>query len=268
MEEAKRTWEETLDALEHTYTMSFRSVCRLLKASRPWVNKYIRPHVDVIYLNSNRRGDLQIGENWVKRAAAALEREDMTESVWFNTKQLYALLERSVVSVTKQIKSVPLVYLIAEPNRAAYMIQRKDLLKSLKETKSAREEKDLIEKLTALPGRYLGEAELELVAQHCSIVQRGQVERVDVEYPGAFIPSKWVAAHDIKDYGDTDEDVYRRLFKQGSIRIEIRVPDENGEPGSKIYYVEDPDFITNEWDDRALNIPEPVWQEYLSKKGI
>ena len=268
MGETKRTWEETLDALENTYTMSFRSVCRLLKASRPWVNRYIKPHVDVIYLNSNRRGELQMGENWVKRAAKALDREDMTESVWFNKEQLFALLERSVVQVTKQIKSVPLVYLIDESQRSEYITRREALLSEYKRTKNLQREKELVAQITALPEQYIDEDGMELLASHVGIVQRGCAERVEVDYPGTFDPGKWIAAHDLKDYGDTDEDVYRRLFRRGCIRVELCVPDENGEPGSKIYYVEDPEFIENIWDDRALNIPVQIWQKYANKKGI
>lgn len=268
MTEEKRTWAEVLDALQNDYTMSIRDVCRLLKASRSWVNRYIKPHVDAIYLNSNRRGEYQVGANWVQMAARALEREEMTESTWFHTKTLYGLLERSVVSVTKQIKSVPLVYLIEESMRDNYLQERDALRARLRQANTLKEEQELIAQLASLPGRYLDEDGLALMKSHCGITQRGNVERIDVEYPGAFDPTKWIAAHDIKDYGDTDEDVYRRLFRRGSIRIEICVADGNGEPGSKIYYVEDPTFIENVWDDRALNIPESVWQRYAQRKGL
>lgn len=267
-EENKRTWSEVLDALKHDYTMSIRDVCRLLKASRPWVNRYIKPHVDTIYLNSNRRGEYQLGANWVQMAARALGREEMTESTWFHTKELYGLLKRSLVSVTKQTKSVPLVYLMNEEQQESYLKEREQLRERLKKANTLKEEQDLIAQLAALPGRYLDVDGLELMKSHCGITQRGNVERVDVPYPGAFDPTKWIAAHDIKDYGDTDEDVYRRLFRRGCIRIEICVPDANGEPGNKIYYVEDPEFINNEWDDRVLNIPEPFWQAYKQKKGL
>ena len=267
-EEIKRTWDEVLNALEHDYTMSIRDVCRLLKASRPWVNRYIKPHVDTIYLNSNRRGEYQIGQNWVKLAAQLLEREEMTDSTWFHTKALYALLERSVVSVTKQTKSVPLVYLIDEMQREGYLKERDELRARLNKVITAKEEQDLIAQLVNLPGRYIDEDGLELMKHHCGITQRGKVERIDVDYPGEFDPTKWIAAHDIKDYGDTDEDVYRHLFRRGCIRIEICIPDADGVPGNKIYYVEDPMFIKNEWDERALNIPEPRWQQYAQKKGL
>ena len=268
MTEEKRTWNEVLDALEHDYTMSIRDVCRLLKASRPWVNRYIKPHVDTIYLNSNRRGEYQIGQNWVKLAAQILKRKEMTDSTWFHTKALYALLERSVVSVTKQTKSVPLVYLIEESKREIYLRERDVLLESLKTADTAEEEQEMVSQLANLPGRYIDEDGLELMKSHCGITQRGNVERIDVDYPGEFDPTKWIAAHDIKDYGDTDEDVYRQLFRRGCIRIEICVPDTDGAPGNKIYYVEDPTFISNKWNERVLNIPEPVWQRYAQKKGL
>lgn len=268
MSEEKRTWGEVLDALENDYTLSIRDVCRLLKASRQWVNRYIIPHVDAIYLNSNRRGEFQIGQNWVKMAARALDREDMTESTWLHKEQVYDLLRRSVVSVTKQIKSVPLVWLIDEGSREGYLRESEALKERLKTIHNPVEGKELVVQLAALPGRYIDKDGLALLNTHCGITQRGTAERLAVEYPGEFDPAKWVAAHDIKDYGDTDEDVYRRLFRGGYVRIELCIPDKNGEAGNKTYYVEDPTFIPNEWNDRALNIPEAEWLKYKQKKGL
>ena len=116
--------------------------------------------------------------------------------------------------------------------------------------------------------RSLDQTGMALYLTNCSVTQRGKAERVDVAYPGEFDPTRWIAAHDIKDYGDTDESVYRYLFRRGCIRIEIAVPDAKGEVGSKIYYIEDPEYIENQWHDRLLNIPELEWQKHKKMKGL
>ena len=264
----KRTWAEVLEALEHDYTLSIRDVCRLLKASRPWVNRYIKPHVDTIFLNSNRRAGHQAGPNWVKMAGMIIGKDDITESTWYHKDQLYKLLSRSIVSITKQIKSVPLLSLMPEDLRPKYLAEKEDLNDRLDRTENAREEKELIEQLMNLPGKYLEDDAMELISHHVGITQRGQAERLEVAYPGEFAPELWVAAHDIKDYGDTDEDVYRHFFRNGYIRIELNVPDANGEVGAKVFYIPDPDPIDVGREDAVLNIPEAIWQAYKTKKGI
>ena len=267
-EPIQRTWAETLEALRSEYTLSIRDVCRMLKASRQWVNRYIKPHVDAIYLNSGKRGDFSVGRNWVKMAATALERDDMTESTWFSKKQLYALLERSVASVTKQTKYVPVLWLMEPADRDAYIKERETLKERLNAARTESEAIRLAKELEALPEKFLDKDSLELTDNHCRITERGKVDRVVIPYPGRFDPTVWVAAHDIKDYGDTDEDIYRQLFRAGSIRIELAIPDTDGVVGQKIFYVADPDYIPNEWGDWHVVVPEPAWQAYKSKKGI
>ena len=264
----QRTWAETLEALRTDYTLSIRDVCRLLKASRQWVNRYIRPHVDTIYLNSGKRGDYSIGRNWVRMAAVALEREDMTESTWFNTKALHGLLERCTVSVTKQTKCVPLPYLMEPHARDQYLRERDELRELMDKESDEKKLAKLAGELDDLPEKFLDKDGLELMSYQCGITERGKVDRIDVPYPGEFDPSIWTAGHDMKDYGDTDEDVYRKLFREGQIRIEICIPDKDGVIGKKIYYVPDPDFIPDEWNDWFIIVPEPAWQIYKAKKGI
>lgn len=263
-----RTWAETLAALKNEYTLSIRDVCRLLKTSRSWVNRYIRPHVDTIYLNSGKRGDYSIGRNWVKMAAVALEREDMTESTWFSKLQLYGLLERSVVSVTKQTKCVPLAYLMDQSTREQYISERDAIRELMGKETDERKLANLAKELEDLPEKFIDKPGLVMTNHRCGITERGKVERVVVPYPGKFDPTAWTAAHDMKDYGDTDEDIYRRLFRTGAIRIELCVPDKDGVVGKKVYYIQDPEFIENEWNDWHVIVPEPVWQAYKAKKGI
>lgn len=266
----RRTWTETIMALEDDYTLSIRDVCHLVKASRQWVNKYIRPHVDVIYLSSGKRGEYNTGRDWVKMAAQILNREDMTESIWFHKGQLYELLKRSVVSVTKQTKDVPITALMAEADRPRYRKEKEEIFKRLSEADKANDKEEfrrLNAEMLGLNAKYIDQAGLDLLEQRASIVKRGAVPRIDVPYPGEFDPSIWVSCSDIKDYGDTDEDIYRWLFSTGAIRIELAFSDVNGEIGTKIYYVPDPEPIPNIEDDINYPIPEGLWQEYKASRG-
>lgn len=271
----KRTWEEILKALEETHTTSIRDACMMLKASRPWVNRYIKPHVDALYLNSGRRGDSQMGRNWVKLAAIMLDREDMTESIWLHTGELLGLLSRSMVSVTKQTKNVPVSSLIAgEDRKAEYCARRAELLQQAKELarKLAPEAQakclELYQRADLLHLEYVDSAAAKLLEHTCSVTTRGKVERVDVPYPGKIDPERWIAPHDIKAYGDTDEAVFRYFFRSGSIRLELSIPDEDGVVSSKVYYINDPDPLPSAGEgDKIVIVAEAAWRKYKEVRG-
>ena len=56
------------------------------------------------------------------------------------------------------------------------------------------------------------------------ITKRSRTIPVKVELPDTPI-SEWRALHDEKEYGDTDEHILRKFFKEGCIRVEIHIPD-------------------------------------------
>ena len=76
-----QTWNELMEDLRDEYTLSIKDVCMLLKSDRSWVNKYIRPHCRTRYINSNIRGDVRVGQNWMKIASKVLGKE-ITESIF------------------------------------------------------------------------------------------------------------------------------------------------------------------------------------------
>ena len=45
-------WSDLMIALESKYTLPLSEVCESLKASRSWVNKFIRPHIPAVYISS------------------------------------------------------------------------------------------------------------------------------------------------------------------------------------------------------------------------
>ena len=72
-------WEDMLHNLQDVYTISFKDACRIFKASRTWVNRYIRPNVRCLYL-SNMSTVNGITKNWVAVASMALKKP-MTEKI-------------------------------------------------------------------------------------------------------------------------------------------------------------------------------------------
>lgn len=80
---------------------------------------------------------------------------------------------------------------------------------------------------------------------------------------------KWVAPHDVKDYGDTDESVYRDFFKKGYVRIELAVPDmKTGEHGKKVFYAPNPRQYLSTKVDEYITISEKMYQKIEGKLNI
>lgn len=66
--------------------------------------------------------------------------------------------------------------------------------------------------------------------------KRGACPVVKCNLP-EFQLADMISVHDLKDYGDCDEEIYRQLFLDGCYRLEINIPGENGILSKKIYYL-------------------------------
>ena len=98
-------WWTCLDKLRKDYTMSFKQACQLLKCSRSWTARYIKPNCHYIYLN----------QRYSKMAAMVLKRESL-ESVWLNSCEFEKLIRDSIQSCSRQTISIPVEYLIESKN--------------------------------------------------------------------------------------------------------------------------------------------------------
>ena len=74
----------------------------------------------------------------------------------------------------------------------------------------------------------------------------------------------WVAPHELKDYGDSDELIYRKFFREGYIRIELHIPDVNGCVGKKIFYIPDIECLPSEKNESSILVSQKDWREYNS----
>lgn len=269
------SWEELLEKLRTDYKLSIRDICEILKASRSWVNKYIRPHCDSVYINSNIRGEKRTGISWQRIASIQLGLEEpLTESIYLNYNDFFNLMYDSIYSITKQTKLVPAILLV--DNKAEY---KKEYAKindeiielniqldaKLKEDKHkaidiACQIADLETKRDRLHLEFMSAAKrLIVVTGQASIVERSKAEAMDFsEYykKHSCDISEFMAPHDVKSYGDTDEQVYRTFFKRGCVRFELHFTDKlTGEIGKKVFYVPDPEPLIVPEEDSEYNYP-------------
>ena len=92
--------------------------------------------------------------------------------------------------------------------------------------------------------------------------KRSAAPHTTVPLPNVPI-KEWIAPHDEKEYGETDEAIYRRFFKEGHIRVEIKMVDKDGAIGRKVYYIKDPNQIKGSY--QSVIVTEQDWQEYLNR---
>lgn len=274
MQKKFRSWEQVLLDLSTTHTTSLIDICQQLKASRTWVSQYVMPHLDTIYLNNNIRygqGSSQ-GANWVKIAAIQLEKEDMTESVWCNTKDFTDLIAKSIQSFTQQTKQIPFELLLTDVSK--FQEEYDKLMQDYMEVKTkAKKSKDVSDafQLTKfatyfeqLYKRMLTTQGKQIYQNLPNITKRGDLERISIPYANIPEISEWIAPHDIKEYGQTDELIYRNFCKNAYARIELCI-ETNGKIGRKVYYVPDPNPIKFHTIDEYITIKFSDYVKYFVK---
>ena len=232
------TFDKLIYALKTKYTLSFKQACKQLKCSRSWAQQYIRPNIPCVYL-PNGKGTSSA--NYAKIASLRLNDNILSyghysnESIYLDESAFNTFIHDSIVSCTKRSKCAYRTYFIDEKFLYKYY---SDML-SLYHKKAYSKMNDL----------YLSYAKNDYVKSiiHNSIVyqnKRSVAPFIDVPIPATPIKN-WNAVHDLMDYGDTEEPIYRKLFCNGCIRVEIILPDKNGviKNSGKIYYIDDPEPI-------------------------
>ena len=169
------------------------------------------------------------------------------ESIYLDKEAFNNFIRESITSCKKRSKKVYKTYFIKPTEIKAYYQEQLELyIKIMSKSLDKGEKETLIEQIESL---YLKYAKNKLVKEiiHPAIAyqtKRSDAEFIDVPVPDAPIEN-WMAVHDLMDYGDIEETIYRNLFKEGCIRIEIKMPNKSGiiRDTGKAYYVEDPEPI-------------------------
>ena len=261
------SWKDLIEALQGDYTLSFKDICMMLKSSRTWVNQYVRPNVHSVYIKSNHRGDVKKGINWVEVASIQLGKP-MTESIWFHKTEFFNFLNNCTYSVTKQTKSVPVACLMTSENKEKYFVLLEKLDKEImNEETPIKRKMQLIEEKNSCYIEFLKQdTETQTLVKNArGITKRKEVEAVPVALKYTDIPSEyWQAPHDLKEYGDADELIYRKFFAEGYIRIELHLPDAEGVLGKKIFYTHDTNYLEEKGN--RIIVAEREWLKYLEAK--
>ena len=246
----KMNWEEVLNALQTTHTLTIRKICQCLKVNRWWVSKYICPFLEEnkIYL-PNGIANKQLA-NWVEKAAIALNKKDLTESCWFKNEDFINLLRASVVGVTRQTIQIPAELFVEDSSE--FKRQYDDFTNQIAgisqfdryDENRVNELNKLTNKRKALWQTLMSEEKKLIYNEGISIyTKRTAAERVSVKPDFDVVDklNKWVSPQDIKEYGDSDEQIYRTFFNEGYYRIDLQIKDS--EDGKRVYYLEDTDLV-------------------------
>lgn len=262
-------WDACLDALDKEYTMSLREACRILKSSREWVDRYIRPHVSYIYLSRGIGG--KDGERKGNYYAIADRKVGLgsSDSIWLNAAEFENLIREHVTSYTRQAIVLPAEVLLQreciEDFRQKVVVARQQYKDNRFEAKEVNDGKDFDDVIEDLINDSLDPG-LEYVWKSRAIAhKRTRAEAVTIKPDPDFELNDMMAAHDMKEYGDTDETVYRKLFRMGCIRIEVKIPDASGHVSDKIFYVQPDDGFHV----RHSVVPVLIrYQDYMQYKEV
>lgn len=232
----EKRWFNCISALEHEYTLSFKEMCRILKCSRSWANRYLKPNLHYIYL-SNGCGK---SADYVSIARNHLEKETMTECTWYSKDEFLNFVSSCITNVTRQTIAVPVEMLIDKKKLDSFLAEFNPLKNIENEYISKGDIKEYKRKLKqhdATIVKYATSDGLLLFNNRPSIYKRSDV--IPVSCTSDVIDVlKFQAVHDLKDYGDSDEEIYRDLFSKGYYRLVLQIPDKNGVLSEKIYYME------------------------------
>lgn len=269
--EQLRTWPQAIEALSKTHTISVQDICQILHAPRSWVNRYILPHVDKIYLPDGRRAGKEVNTNW-KQVAAIQLGKDMQDTTWCNKEDFDNLIMGSIVSVTKQTKLIP----------AELLVQDKKVFAEEYNNYNERMTQ-LAEHLQAYPDspleKYAELAELKKQQAQCyrrqlsnegrqimranlpSVINPDATKSIPVRLPSVPI-EKWISPEDMKDYAEMEDTGHKYFFKNGYIRILLSFIDSNGNAVKKFFYVADSETLYHKYVEEYVLISEEVWQMY------
>lgn len=230
-------WEECIKALDEEYTLTLKDMCKILKCSRAWATRYLKPHLHYIYVG-NGAGK---GANYLTKAKAMLGRVDMSETTWYSKKEFVKLIKSNLGLCTRQTILVPLELLISPDKLDLFMKVFKPLdaiLEEFKKNENIEWLDNAINEHNQLIDQNIDARFKDVYKDSPSCYKRTLSPTVSFDLNLKDLDlHDLMAVHDLKDYGDADETIYRQLFLKGCVRTVLRLPDQNGEISEKVYYI-------------------------------
>lgn len=271
--DTNRTWNDVLHCLQYTHTLSSRDVCKMLKVDRPWLNKYILPYLDTIYLSGYTPSATGIKRsNWLQIASIQLNDRPLHDSMWINEQSFMAFIQNSIVSVTRQTRRIPIELLVSDVPKfvTAYQMHNdtisfcKDEIRNGNLVYFNKMQKEIAEQKKVYMEHLSPKGQKLLKNGSTNIVRRAETLPTPAELPPIDeVIANWQAPHDEKSYGDTDESIYRRFFKDGYIKIELEFEDMSKKKSRKVYFLPDPEPVPAKYIGEYITVSEIEYQNFL-----
>lgn len=231
----KRTPEEIEYLLTYTHKTRIKEICKMLKCSRPFVNdniiRYFDNPEDYVFVYDNPL----INPN--------LANEVTLNGKWYDTKKIEQFIRDAIVEVSVQTITVDASYFIENKELANEWAEKYDQLMNDYHNDTSFEDRvdkilhydQLFENLN-LQYFDLDQCE-DLIAKYN---KRGEALAIDItsdKLINSIDLYNLVSVPSLKDYGDVDEEVYRKLFKESYYKVTFQFTNfKTGEIGKKVLY--------------------------------
>lgn len=232
--EQQTAWEQLKGLVSSEYTLTIRQICRILKCNRSWVSRYVSPHLNFIKVSNGFGRNNKRCNDYTKMLGFETDKS----MIRFSEEQFIDLIKSHIVKSTRQTISIPIECLVKEERindfKKAYVEIEANISKFRMRLMSALKLREEIEKKE----KIMNECYLDIfekISRIQDFSKRNQIQSVDYHIMN-FDVKKLIAPHDLMNYGDSSEMIYRNFFNQGLVRIVISIPDVNGEMSKKIYY--------------------------------
>lgn len=285
------TWEQISKWCSDGVTV--RQICCTLQASRQWVGKYVLPRI--IDGNTDTGNYVKLGPKWAQVMQKTIGLT-YPECIFMQAATVENILTEGVRDVQMRTITIDKDRLW-ESTEAKYDFGRVygQLKKQLEELDSnvgygQTEHKEYVKQYDTIKKQieterlehYSDDAKAMLEENERTNVQkRGDSKWVDVpelidharetvttalrtwnKKSEDTIPRIMQSSADMRDYGMTDEMVYRKIWDSCRAKITLQLPDVNGVMSEKVYYIRNP------WNESFANgmiVGYEIWQKYKDK---
>ena len=235
----KRTPEEIEYLLTYSHKTRIKEICKMLKCSRPFVNDniicYFYDPEDYVFVHDNYLVN------------PTLANDATLNGKWYNTQKIEQFIRDAIVEVSVQTITVDASYFIESQEKADEWAEKYDRLMDEYHNDISSNSKNKNKGVIALHydqlfddlnSQYFNLDEYEdMIAKYNKRGDSPSVNVTNDELINNINLYNLVSVPSLKDYGDVDEEVYRRLFKESYYKVTFQFTNfKTGEIGQKVLY--------------------------------
>ena len=244
----KRTPEEIEYLLTYSHKTRIKEICKMLKCSRPFVND------NIICYFYDPEDYVFVYDNYLVNPTLA---NDATlNGKWYNTQKIEQFIRDAIVEVSVQTITVDASYFIESQEKADEWAEKYDQLMEEYHNDISSNSKNKNKSVIALHydqlfddlnSQYFNLDEYEdMIAKYNKRGDSPSVNVTNDELINNINLYNLVSVPSLKDYGDVDEEVYRRLFKESYYKVTFQFTNfKTGEIGKKVLYTKLKENDTN-----------------------